>query len=222
MSESTCVGRPWLKRSRPADSSKYSLPSRKSRFAFIASRCRRGLTTRRPAHETADRRTPRTAFTTPPGRSARRSGSRTRFAPRARLAVVPAPSAPHPAVPGRSTSARPCRSGSGPAYAPPGAPRCSGSRSRRSYRSPAGENVKNGPPAPMPTASCARRPDTDHSLLQIPRILSYTQFYALFDDTPCFMIGASRWPRWVLFLRATSKPGSRQAPPGEVLLSLGW
>lgn len=74
----------------------------------------------------------------------------------------------------------------------------------------------------MPTASCARRPDTDHSLLQIPRILSYTQFYALFDDTPCFMIGASRWPRWVLFLRATSKPGSRQAPPGEVLLSLGW
>ena len=44
MSEATCVGRPWLKRSRPTDSCKYSLPSRKSRFAFIASRCRRGLT----------------------------------------------------------------------------------------------------------------------------------------------------------------------------------
>ena len=49
MSESTCVGHPWLNRSRPADSSKYSLPSRKSRFAFIASRCRRGLTAPPPS-----------------------------------------------------------------------------------------------------------------------------------------------------------------------------
>ena len=63
MSESTCVGHPWLKRSRPADYSKYSpsfpeIPIRVCRFPVSAGPDDNAA----QPHETAARRTPPTAL----------------------------------------------------------------------------------------------------------------------------------------------------------------
>ena len=102
-------------------------------------------------------------LTTPPSRSARRSGSRTRCVRRARTSAAPATSARRRAAPGRSASSPPGRSGSGPACGSRAVPRCSGSRSRSSCRSPAGSarrRRRTAPPAPRRTANCARYPGT--------------------------------------------------------------
>ena len=83
--------------------------------------------------------------------------------PGTRIPAAAATSARSSAASGRSASPPPGRSESGPAFAPHAAPCCSGSRSRSSYRSPAGSASKTrrtGSPASSSAASSARSPGT--------------------------------------------------------------
>ena len=102
----------------------------------------------------------RRPVTMAPPRTGRRSGPRAPDALGASKAAAHAIFDPRRAAPSRSTSSPRGRWGSALGCAPPGAPCCSGSRSRWSCRPPggsAGRTRRTAPPAPRRCASSSRR-----------------------------------------------------------------